>query len=328
MTETQTQFWPVAPPTRFPFAVTSACGVLAEYLDDPRVTDVFVVADGRVFVDSGDGAYPVMGLVLSRQSANELARSLIELGGRHLDDLTPVADVSLGSGLRVHAVLPPISPGPLISLRVGHPRPPQLDALRLEHKDQVLPGLLGAVKAKKTVLVTGATGSGKTTMVAALLACAPRTERLVVVEDVAELRIDHPHVVSLETRQAGIEGTGEVDLARLVREALRMRPDRLVVGECRGAEIADMLQAFLTGHSGGATTLHAGSLEAVPARLRALASRSGMSARHLQEYATEAIDLIVHLSRTSDGSRHVECGRFVSTSKGGLRVEAVEPSTL
>lgn len=308
--------------------MSSACGPLAEYIDDPRVTDVFVVADGRVFVDAGDGTYPVAGLTLSPSRSRELARSLIELGGRHLDDLTPVADVALGEGLRVHAVLPPLASGPLLSIRVGQPRPPQLDALRILNKEKVIPALLRAVKSKKTLLVSGATGSGKTTMVAALLACAPRTERLVVVEDVAELRIDHPHVVSLETRQAGIEGTGGIDLTRLIREALRMRPDRLIVGECRGAEIADMFQAFLTGHSGGATTLHAGSLDAVPARLRALSSRFGLSARGLQDYVMEAIDLVVHVSRTADGSRLLECGRFVSSRKGGLSVEAVDPSTL
>lgn len=161
-------------------------------------------------------------------------------------------------------------------------------------------------------------------MLAALLSYAPRTERLLVVEDVAELRIDHPHVVSLETRQANIEGTGEIGLTRLLREALRMRPDRLIVGECRGVEIADMLQAFLTGHTGGATTVHAATLQDVPARLHALGGLAGLTERALSDFARGAFDLVVHLERAPDGVRRAHCGRLVLDEKGELGVETVD----
>lgn len=325
MPESTPLLWPLESNAGMPLSLRAVLGPLAEFVDDPRVSDVFVLGSGQVFVDSGDGAYPVMGLVLSRTTATELARSLIEHGGRHIDDITPVADVSLGTGIRVHAVLPPISTaGPLVSIRVGQKRPARVEDLELEHRDLVIPALLRAVAAKKTLLISGATGSGKTTMLAALLSYAPRTERLLVVEDVAELRIDHPHVVSLETRQANIEGTGEIGLTRLLREALRMRPDRLIVGECRGVEIADMLQAFLTGHTGGATTVHAATLQDVPARLHALGGLAGLTERALSDFARGAFDLVVHLERAPDGVRRAHCGRLVLDEKGELGVETVD----
>lgn len=321
--------WPLESNVRIPGPLRRVFGPLGEFVDDPRVQDIFLLGGGHVFIDTGDGAYPVTGLIVPRAVADELARSLIEYGGRHLDDITPVADVSLGSGLRVHAVLPPISPGgPVISIRLGQQRPPRVEDLLIEDRDALMDALIRAVQAKKTLLVTGATGSGKTTVLACLLSYAPRTERLLVVEDVAELRIDHPHAVSLQTRQANIEGSGELGLARLLRESLRMRPDRLIIGECRGIEIADMLQAFLTGHTGGGTTVHASSLADVPSRLRALGTRAGLSARALAEYAVASFDLVVHLERLPNGSRRAECGRLILDGKGRLGVEAWDLASL
>jgi pilus assembly protein CpaF len=171
--------------------------------------------------------------------------------------------------------------------------------------------LVGAVRERHNILITGAAGSGKTTLLAALLAEAPASERIVTVEDVSELRIQHPHVVSLEARQANLEGAGEIGVERLVREALRMRPDRLVLGECRGREIRELLMAFNTGHDGGAGTIHANSLADVPARLEALGAIADMTPSAIARQAVSAIGLILHLG-FRDGRRTLaEVGRFV-----------------
>jgi len=179
------------------------------------------------------------------------------------------------------------------------------------------------IAARKNLLITGAGGTGKTTLLSAILTEASPAERIVAIEDIAELRVDHPQFVSLQTRQPNIEGTGEIDLTRLVREALRMRPDRLVLGECRGAEIRDLLAALNTGHDGGAGTLHANSLVDVPARLEALGALAGMTATAVARQAVSAIGMVLHLEQTS-GVRHVaQFGRLVLDSSAMLAVENV-----
>lgn len=222
-----------------------------------------------------------------------------------------------------HAVLPPISTGgTLLSVRI-----PSATILRLAdlvERGSVTPAqcdlLLSAVAARANLLITGAGGAGKTTLLASLLAHAPPTERLVVIEDVAELRIPHPHVVGLQARQPNLEGAGGVDLQRLVREALRMRPDRLVLGECRGAEVRELLAALNTGHDGGAGTLHANSLEDVPARLEALGALAGLSEHALARQAVSAIGLVVHVER-ADGLRRIAAfGRLTLSADGRLTV--------
>jgi pilus assembly protein CpaF len=223
-------------------------------------------------------------------------------------------DVRLHDGIRVHAVLPPISGGgTLLSVRVPRRSPLGLAELvtagMLTARESEF--LVGAVRERHNILITGAAGSGKTTLLAALLAEAPASERIVTVEDVSELRIQHPHVVSLEARQANLEGAGEIGVERLVREALRMRPDRLVLGECRGREIRELLMAFNTGHDGGAGTIHANSLADVPARLEALGAIADMTPSAIARQAVSAIGLILHLG-FRDGRRTLaEVGRFV-----------------
>ncbi len=304
-----------------PPALRSALGILAEYVDDPRVTDVFVRGTGSVFVDSGEGASPVMGVLLPPNEAMNLARRLIELGGRHLDEAQPLADVNLGQGIRAHAAIPPIARfGAEISLRIHRRGRASLDTLALAESARLVPHLISLVQSRESLLITGATGSGKTTLVGALMAYAPSHERLVVLEDLAELSIDHPHVVSLECRVANLEGAGEVTLARLVRESLRMKPDRLIVGECRGAEVADLLQAFLTGHRGGATTIHAGSIDEIPARLDALGALAGLSERQLTTQAINAFDRVIHVERGKDQQRHLTFGRLARGGDGSLDV--------
>lgn len=184
-----------------------------------------------------------------------------------------------------------------------------------------------ALTDRANLLITGAGGSGKTTLLGALLGEAAKDERLVVIEDVSELRISHPHVVSLEARQANIEGAGEVPLARLVRESLRMRPDRLVLGECRGAELRELLAALNTGHDGGAGTLHANSLNDVPARLEALGALADMSAGAIARQTVSAIDLVMHVERHKGVRQLVDMGEFWLDDAGRLRVTSVRSGT-
>jgi pilus assembly protein CpaF len=313
------------PPGGITAGIRNQLGPLAEIVDDPRVTDVFLTGSGVVFVDTGEGSYPVSGVGIANAPATDLARGLIEAGGRHVDEANPLVDVHLGGGLRVHVALSPISTrGPEISIRIQRHQKPQLDQLSLEFPDVVIPRLIHAVETKQTLLISGATGSGKTTLLGALMAYAASTERLVVLEDLAELMIDHPHVVSLECRQANMEGKGEVTLTRLVREALRMKPSRLIVGECRGGEIGDLVQAFHTGHRGGATTVHAHSVGEVPLRLDSLAALAGIDSKHFARHAVGAFDLIVHLERVGSQSRRISFGHLRRTTEGELDVVVEE----
>ncbi len=285
----------------------AAFGELLPLVEDPRTTDVFCNGAGEVWVDYGAGLSRVP-LPLSEERLRELAVRLVSLGGRHIDEASPAVDARLEGGIRVHAVLPPISPsGTLLSIRLP-------SNTRIAVTDE---RLLRLVASRANLLITGAGGSGKTTLLAALLGHASPTERIVAIEDVAELRVAHPHFVSLEARQSNLEGVGEVSLSRLLREALRMRPDRLVLGECRGAEVRDLLSALNTGHDGGAGTLHANSLADVPARLEALGALAGMSDTALARQAVSAIGAVVHLSRAT---RSVEAIGTLTIVDGRLAI--------
>jgi pilus assembly protein CpaF len=299
-------------------------GPLAPYLLRPGITDLFLTGGGELWSDGPpDGLRRENGWRAGPQEARELAVRLIAAGGRHIDEATPFVDVRLRGGVRVHAVLPPVSTGgALLSIRVPRRSQPSLDDLVAgggmpsAGRDR----LLAAVRARTNLLITGAGGAGKTTLLAALLGNAPPGERIVVIEDVAELRIQHPHVVGLETRQPNLEGAGGVDLRRLVREALRMRPDRLVLGECRGEEVRDLLGALNTGHDGGAGTMHANSLEDVPARLEALGALAGLGEQALARQAVSAIGLVVHLERVDGVRRLSGFGRLRLDREGRLAV--------
>jgi len=297
------------------------------YLDDPSVTDVFINSGDGLFVDRGDGARRAREWRATEEDVRELAVSLIAAGGRHLDDAAPAVDVRLEGGIRVHAVLPPVSSGgTVVSIRVPRVARPRLADLeeRGAFDARGRAALEDLVRRRENVLVTGAAGAGKTTLLAALLACADPSERIVTVEDVAELSIDHPHHVRLEARQPNLEGAGGVALDRLVREALRMRPDRLVVGECRGPEVRELLSALNTGHDGGAGTLHANGLADVPARLEALGALAGLDDRALARQVVSAIGVVLHVERTRDGRRRCAgAGRPVLDGAGRLTVEEV-----
>lgn len=312
-------------PARAPAERHPVLAPFAAYLDDPQVTDLFVNGAAGLFVDRGAGVRPAREWRATADEVRDLAVAIIGLGGRHIDDASPCVDVRLEGGIRVHAVLPPIAPeGTVLSIRV-----PRLGAATLDDLQQT--GMFDraarrrldeAIARRTNLLVSGAAGAGKTTLLAALLAAAPAHERIVTIEDVAELRVAHPHHVRLEARQPNIEGSGGVGLARLVREALRMRPDRLVVGECRGDEVRELLSALNTGHDGGAGTVHANGLHDVPARLEALGAPAGLDDRALARQAASAIGLVVHVERGADGSRRIAgAGRPVVDGDGRLAIE-------
>jgi len=300
--------------------VPAAFGRLSGLVGDASVTDVLVTGT-EVWADRGSGPVRQSAIELDAAEARALATRLIALAGRHVDEATPCMDARLGDGIRVHVVLPPIAVGG-VQLSIRLPAVRRLGLGELDTAGMFGPGvrdrLEALVAARASVLITGGTGSGKTTLLAALLSTVSPRERLLVIEDVAELRIDHPHVVTLETRQANLEGTGRIDLARLVREALRMRPDRLVVGECRGEEIRELLAALNTGHDGGFGTLHANSLADVPARLEALGGLAGLDPASTARQAVSAIDAVVHLERVGERRRVAAIGALRLGTDGRL----------
>lgn len=298
----------------------SPFGPLAAVLADARITDLVVNGPRGVWVDRGAGMEPVP-LVLTESELRGLAVRLVALGGRHLDEAAPLVDVRVGDGVRVHAVLPPLSTdGTCLSIRLPRAHPPSLDELVVTGMLEVEAAtqLRGLVHSRVNVLVTGAAGSGKTTLLAAMLAESAPAERIIVIEDVAELRIAHPHVVGLQARQPNLEGFGGVGLARLVREAMRMRPDRIVLGECRGQEIRDLLAALNTGHDGGAGTMHANSLDDVPSRLEALGALAGLSVEATARQAVSAIGAVIHLERRPEGRRLAAIGRLTMDRRSRL----------
>ncbi len=285
-------------------------GPLEPVFADQDVTDVLVNGDGSVWVDRGSGIEPAdSGLVVDDVRA--LATRLAGLARRRLDDAQPWVDGLLPSGVRLHAVLPPIvDAGVHISLRIPRHHPHGVDGLvELGVVDPETAAVLRAlVAARVSFVVTGGTGAGKTTVLGALLAQCPAAERIVLVEDVRELAPDHPHVVRLQGRGPNVEGVGAVSMVELVRQAVRMRPDRLVVGEVRGAEARELLAALNTGHDGGCGTLHANSVEEVPARFEALGALAGMPRSAVHAQLRGAVRVAVHLRRTGAGRRVHEVG--------------------
>lgn len=282
-------------------------GPLEPCVGDPRVTDVLVNGDGSVWLDRGDGALVRAGVSLGPAEARRLAVRLAALAGRRLDESQAWVDGLLPGGVRLHAILPPlVDGGAHVSLRVARAGGAGLAALRSRGMfGPAVEDLLRALVRRRTsFVVTGGTGSGKTTLLAAMLSEVAEGERLVVVEDVRELAISHPHVVRLQGRGANVEGRGAVGLVDLVRQALRMRPDRLVVGEVRGAEVREMLAALNTGHEGGCGTLHANSPADVPRRFDALGALAGLPRDAIQTQLASAVEVVVHVRR-EEGARRV-----------------------
>ena len=280
--------------------VEGAGPVLQPLLSADGVTDVLVGA-GTTWIDRGRGLEAVPDAVLPETQARALAVRMAASCGRRLDDASPVVDATLPDGTRLNAVLPPLSAdGTLICLRTKRRR--AFTLAELTDAGTLAPGLDAVleslVTARASCLVTGATGTGKTTLLAALLGLVPATERIVCIEEASELRPDHPHVIHLQERSDNVQGIGAVPMTALVRTALRMRPDRIVLGECRGPEVRDVLTALNTGHEGGWATLHANSPADVPARLTALGALAGLDEIAVAAQAASALDAVIHLRRT------------------------------
>ncbi len=304
----------------------SGAGLLEALLREPNVADVLVTAPHQVWVDRGAGLQRTEVCFPDEAAVRRLAQRLALSAGRRLDEAQPWVDGRLpdagygGAGVRLHAVLPPIAAdGTCLSLRVLRPATEGLDALVAAGAVPLDAARLleAIVAARLAFLVIGGTGAGKTTLLAALLAKVDARERIVCVEDAAELQPQHPHVVRLVARAANVEGVGEVTVRQLVRQALRMRPDRVVVGEVRGAEVVDLLTALNTGHDGGAGTVHANSPREVPARLEALAALGGMAAAALHSQLAAAVQVVLHVHRGADGSRGLVGIGVLSRSASG-----------
>ncbi|MEO5710334.1 MAG: TadA family conjugal transfer-associated ATPase [Nocardioidaceae bacterium] len=289
----------------------------------PGVTDVLVNGARAVYVDRGEGLELTTTRFTDDAAVRRLAQRLAGSVGRRLDDATPYVDLRLPDGTRFHAVLAPLArPGTVISLRVPRARVFTVEELLARGTVNVDAASLlrRMVTARLAFLVSGGTGSGKTTLLSALLSLVDPAHRMVIVEDASELRPDHPHVVGLESRPANVEGAGEVPMRVLVRQALRMRPDRLVVGEVRGDEVTDLLAAMNTGHEGGCGTVHANSAADVPARIEALAMAAGLSQAAAHSQLASAVDAVVHLARGPDGTRRVAEVAALRRGQDGLVV--------
>jgi pilus assembly protein CpaF len=295
-------------------------GPLEELLADPAVEEVMVNGHDCVYVERAgrielaDVEFP------TEQSLRDAIERILTPLGRRVDELSPMVDARLADGSRVHVVIPPLSvDGPSMSIRrfaAVRPGPRELvelGTLTSELHDQ----LAAAVGARRSILVSGGTGSGKTTLLNALSAFIDQTERVITIEDAAELRLRQPHVVRLESRPANVEGRGRVEIRDLLRGALRMRPDRIVIGEVRGGEALDLLMALNTGHEGALSTVHANSPEDALRRIETLALMAGVGLPHeaIREQLGRGLDLVIHLARLSDGSRRVvEVAEVVRTA--------------
>jgi pilus assembly protein CpaF len=289
---------------------TVGLGPLEDLLADPAVEEVMVNGPDRIYVERG-GRIEATAVAFAGEEElrNAIERILAPLG-RRLDELSPMVDARLADGSRVNAVIPPLAiDGPALSIRrFGARRPGPAELVELGTLDAAQLDRLGrAVAARRSVLVSGGTGSGKTTLLNALSGFIGEEERVVTIEDAAELRLRRRHVVRLESRPAGVEGRGEVTIRDLLRNALRMRPDRIVIGEVRGAEALDLLTALNTGHDGALSTVHANSPADALARLETLALMAGLGLPHeaIAAQVRRGIDLVVQLERRADGSRRV-----------------------
>ncbi|ORB32036.1 TadA family conjugal transfer-associated ATPase [Mycolicibacterium parafortuitum] len=291
----------------------TGAGLLEPLLAAPGTTDVLVTAPDAVWVDDGNGLRRTTVRFADEAAVRRLAQRLALNAGRRLDEAQPWVDGHLSASspsgvltVRVHAVLPPVAAaGTCLSLRVLRPANQNLDALiRAGAIDGDAADLLrDVIAARLAFVVSGGTGAGKTTLLAGLLAEVGHDERIVCVEDAAELAPAHPHLVKLVARGANVEGAGAVTVRDLVRQALRMRPDRIVIGEVRGAEVVDLLTALNTGHDGGAGTVHANNPAEVPARFEALAALGGLDRAALHSQLAAAIQVVLHVARDRTGRR-------------------------
>ena len=304
-------------------------GPLADVAALPGVTDIAVLGDGSVWADTGGGMRPCDRIAAFRTPGmvRDYAVGLCAQLGRRLDDSCPIADASTIDGVRVHAVIEPLVPaGASLSIRLPDGRMDTLSTLT--RVGFVPPGwdrrLATLVRRRASIMVCGGTGTGKTTLLKALLGACDAHERIVSVEETRELgRIGHGNHVPLVAREPNVEGAGAVTLADLVKATLRMRPDRIVLGECRGEEVCDLMRAFNSGHRGGMVTIHADGVERVPGRLVGLGHLAGLSTQAVHSLAAGAFDVILHLERFSAGRRIAQIGLLDMDADGRLHGRVV-----
>ena len=285
-------------------------GPLEPLLKDPTISDILVNSHDTIYIERRGRIEPTNVRFKDDEHLMRVIERIVSSVGRRIDESSPMVDARLQDGSRVNAIIPPLSiDGPVLSIRRFGSDPLRMNML-IENKaltKDIADMLQMVVNARLNVLISGGTGAGKTTLLNALSAFIPENERIVTIEDSAELQLQQPHVVRLETRPPNIEGRGEVTQRDLVRNALRMRPDRIVIGEVRGGEAIDMLQAMNTGHDGSLTTIHANTPRDALARLETMIQMTGMrlSDRAMRQQVASAINLVVQVARLSDGSRRV-----------------------
>ena len=304
---------------------TSGLGILESLLSNTNITDILVNGHKEVWIDQGQGLEKIKLTFLNEENVRSLAQRLALSTGRRLDQSQPYVDAQLSKTIRLHAVLSPIAnPGTVISLRIHRPQILSLDELVINktittsQKDF----LNQIIKVKKSFVICGGTGSGKTTLLNSLLSKVNRNQRILIIEDSRELNPQHPHVVSLEGRPANIEGMGLITMKDLIKQSLRMRADRLIIGEVRGAEVIDWLSALNTGHSGSAGTIHANSIHEVIIRFESLGLMAGLSKEAIHSQLRTALDYVIHIERDSDGKRQVKAiGEFQTDSTGNCFIE-------
>lgn len=307
---------------------TVGLGPLEGLLDDPAVEEVMVNGPEEVYVERAGRIEPAEVRFPSERALRDIIERILAPLGRRVDELSPMADARLGDGSRVNVVIPPLAvDGPALSIRRFTALRPGADQLVASGTvtAEVLELLADAVRGRRSLIVSGGTGSGKTTLLNALSGFIDPGERVITIEDAAELRLRQPHVVRLESRPPSVEGRGEATIRDLLRNALRMRPDRIVIGEVRGAEALDLLTALNTGHDGALSTVHANSPADALRRLATLALMAGVGLPHgaIREQLGRGIDLVVHLARGPDGSRRVVEVGEVTPRAGGVGTREV-----
>ena len=294
-------------------------------LSNTNITDILVNGHKEVWIDQGHGLEKIKLTFLNEESVRSLAQKLALSTGRRLDQSQPYVDAQLTKTIRLHAILSPIAnPGTVISLRIHRPQILSLDELVINKTitTSQIDFLNEIIKEKKSVVICGGTGSGKTTLLNSLLSEVDRNQRILIIEDSRELIPQHPHVVSLEGRPANIEGMGLITMKDLIKQSLRMRADRLIIGEVRGAEVIDWLSALNTGHTGSAGTIHANSIHEVIIRFESLGLMAGLSKEVIHSQLRTALDYVIQIERQSDGQRQVKAiGEFHTDTFGNCFIK-------
>ena len=304
---------------------TSGLGILESLLDNSNITDILVNGHKEVWIDQGQGLEKTKLTFLNEESVRSLAQKLALSTGRRLDQSQPYVDAQLTKTIRLHAVLTPIaSPGTFISLRIHRPKTMSLTELVINKTLTTSQKnfLTEMIKNKKSFVICGGTGSGKTTLLNSLLSDVEKSQRILIIEDSRELNPQHPHVLSLEGRPANIEGMGLITMKDLIKQSLRMRADRLIIGEVRGAEVIDWLSALNTGHTGSAGTIHANSIHEVITRFESLGLMAGLSKEAIHSQLGTALNYVIHIKRNSEGKRQViAIGEFQTDSVGNSLIK-------